>query len=108
MNNLEPSGLRWRPTLFFGVLKWELFRNIPKTDSDSVKEDSEDSNSVEDPLLGWVIETTTTTGEITWCAFDNRGESLIKPIVHRGDISDCAHALVGLVGMKVQDHEQDI
>jgi hypothetical protein len=97
VNNVEPSGLKWRPTLFFGVLKWELFRNIPKAD-------------VEDPppALGWVIETKTTTGEITWCAFDNRGESFIKPIVRRGDISDCAHALVDLIGMKVQDHEQDI
>jgi hypothetical protein len=86
VNNLEPSGLQWIPTLFFGVLKWELFRVEEK--------------------LGWVIETTSTTGDITWCALDNRGESLIKPMVCRGTISDCAHALVNLVGIK--DHEQDI
>lgn len=88
MNNPEPSGLKWLPTLFFGVMKWELFRGEEK--------------------LGWVIESTSTTGEITWCALDNRGDLQIKPMVYRGEISNCAHALVNLVGLKVPDNEQDI
>lgn len=80
------QNLQWIPTLLFEVMKWELFCGEEK--------------------LGWVIETTTIGGDTIWCALDNRGSSPIKPMIYRGEIGDCARALISLI--KEQDHEHNI
>lgn len=74
---INPTGFRWRPTLLFGTLKWELLLN---------------HNHV-----GWIVEMVSNGPGTVWCAFDGRGNGLVKPLVHRGNISDCAKALISKV-----------
>lgn len=87
--NLEPpipTGLKWRVSFQFGNVKWELYR---------------------DPVyLGWIIESLGINGETIWCALDNTANGPIKPLVCKGNLSECAHTLVNLIQEK--DHEQNI
>jgi hypothetical protein len=76
-DKLEPSGFTWKPTLFFDNIKWELFK--------------------EDKLLGWVESSKYLNGEIFWCAMDNQTNSPIKPMVYRGELSDCAKTLIEIL-----------
>lgn len=71
---MNPSGFKWKPTLFFDNIKWELFK--------------------EDTLLGWVESSKYLNGETFWCAIDNRNNNPIKPMVYRGELSECAKALI--------------